>query len=84
MTTVTEDNFVALVDLLREREPFRPFTVELKSGMLLEVDHPGAIDVASGFAVYTAPGSVPIMFDHECVSHVFGCLVVDIPDLPGR
>jgi len=69
---MTADNFTLLLDGLRQRQPFRVFTVELHGGRRFEVDHPGALVVRDGVAVFLAPGGVPIWFDHESVLGIFG------------
>jgi hypothetical protein len=46
-------------------------------GDRLEVDHPDALAVRDGVALFVAPGRVPVVFDHEGVRQVIG-------DLAGR
>jgi hypothetical protein len=48
------------------------FTVELNGGQRFEVDHPGALVVRDGVAVFLAPGGIPIWFDHESVNQIIG------------
>jgi hypothetical protein len=55
----------------QRRTPFRPFTVELVSGHRFQVDHPEALVLRDGVAVYVAPGGYPTLFDHEGVSQLF-------------
>ena len=69
---MTAENFDQVLDGLRLRQPFRVFTVELHGGKRFEVDHPGAIVVRDGVAVFLAPGGAPIWFDHESVNQVIG------------
>jgi len=38
------------------------------------VDHPEALAVRDGMALFAAPGNVPVIFDHEGVSQVIGDL----------
>jgi hypothetical protein len=59
----------------QKRTPYRPFTVVLVNGDRYEVDHPGALVVRDGVAVYIAPTGVPVIFDHEGVSQVIGDLM---------
>lgn len=61
----------------KHRSPFRPFTVAMVNGDRLEVDHPDALAVRDGMALFAVPGNVPVIFDHEGVSQVIG-------DLSGR
>jgi hypothetical protein len=69
---MTADNFASILEGLKERQPFRVFTVELHGGRRFEVDHPGALVVRDGVAVFLAPGGVPIWFDHENVNQILG------------
>ncbi len=69
---MTAGNFTSLLEGLRQRQPFRVFTVELHGGRRFEVDHPGALVVRDGVAVFLAPGGVPIWFDHESVNQIVG------------
>ncbi len=67
---MTADNFDQVLDGLRQLQPFRVFTVELHGGRRFEIDHPGALVVRDGVAVFIAPGGIPIWFDHESVSQI--------------
>lgn len=67
---MTADHFDDSLQTLRQRTPFRPFTIELISGDRFEVDFPDALVVREGIAVYIAPGGVPRLFDHESVSQL--------------
>jgi hypothetical protein len=67
---MTAENFERVLRGLRELQPFRVFTVELHGGHRFEVDHPGAMIVRDGVAVFIAPGGVPIWFDHESVNQI--------------
>lgn len=69
---MTADNFDAVLVALAERSPFQVFTVELHGGKRFEVDHPRALVVRDGVAVFLAPGGVPIWFDHESVTQIVG------------
>lgn len=69
---MTAENFDRVLDGLRQLQPFRVFTVELQGGRRFEVDHPGALVVRDGVAVFIAPGGVPIWFDHESVNQIIG------------
>ena len=62
------DNFEQTLRAFLRRAPFRPFTVALVNGDRVEVDHPTALVVRDGLAVYVGPGGVPVIFDHEGVS----------------
>jgi len=69
---MTADNFEQVLNALRRMQPFRVFTVELHGGQRFEVDHPGALVVRDGVAVFLAPGGVPIWFDHDSVNQIVG------------
>jgi hypothetical protein len=64
---MTVENFTTVLEGLRSTPPYRVFTVELYAGRKFEVDHPGAMVIRDGVAVFLAPGGVPIWFDHESV-----------------
>ena len=68
------DNFANSSTAFISRTPFRPFTVALVHGDRFEVDHPRALVVRDGVAVYVGPGGVPVLFDHEGVSQFVGDL----------
>ena len=65
---MTPDNFNRALRAFQRRTPFRPFTIELVSGDRFQVDHPEALVVRAGVAVYIAPTGQPTIFDHEGVS----------------
>lgn len=71
---MTAENFDRVLEGLRQLQPFRVFTVELRGDRRFEVDHPGALVVRDGVAVFIAPGGVPIWFDHESVNQIIGSL----------
>jgi hypothetical protein len=71
---VTAFNFGRVLEALRQRKPFQMFTVELNGGQRFEVDHPGALVVRDGVAVFLAPRGVPIWFDHDSVKQILGAL----------
>jgi hypothetical protein len=69
---MTADSFDRVLTALRDLRPFAVFTVELNGGRRFEVDHPGALVVRDGVAVFLAPGGVPVWFDHESVNQIIG------------
>jgi hypothetical protein len=69
---MTVDNFQNALEALLQRQPFRPFTIELVSGARFEVDYPGALASREGVAMFIGPGGVPVLFDHESVSRLIG------------
>ena len=52
--------------------PFRPFTVAPVDGERFQVDHPEALVVRDGIAVFIAAGGVPMLFEHRSVSQLAG------------
>ena len=66
------EHFERTLRSFRRRTPFRPFTVEIVSGHRFQVDHPEALVLRDGVAVFVAAGGVPTLFDHESVSQVVG------------
>jgi hypothetical protein len=68
-------NFDQTLNALKRRNPYRPFTVALVNGDRFEVDHPDALVVRDGVAVYIGAGGVPVLFDHEGVSQFIGDLM---------
>lgn len=69
---MTLEHFDQLFNALNGRAPFHPFTVELMGGRRFEVDHPKAMVVRDGVAVYLQPGGIPVWFDHESVNQIVG------------
>lgn len=69
---MTAENFDQLVSALQQRQPFHVFTVELHGGHRFEIDHPRALVVRDGVAVFIAPGGMPVWFDHESVTQLIG------------
>ena len=65
-------HFDRTLKAFKRRSPYLPFTVALVNGDRFEVDHPDALVVRDGVAVYIGPGGVPVLFDHEGVSQVVG------------
>lgn len=52
---------------MQRRKPFQSFAVELVSGERIIVDHPEAVVIRSGLAVFIDAKGVPTLFDHESV-----------------
>jgi hypothetical protein len=50
--------------------PFRPFTVELISGERVKVEHPEALVIRGGIAIYFSPRNEITIFDHEGVAQL--------------
>jgi hypothetical protein len=69
---MTSEHFDRTFRAFQKRAPFKVFTVELVSGQRFQVDHPEALVLRDGVAVFVAKGGVPVLFDHEGVSQVLG------------
>ena len=67
---MTAKNFERTLAAFQHRTPFRPFNVELVSGTSIRVDHPEAMVLRGGVAVFIAADGIPTLFDHEGVSQV--------------
>jgi len=72
---MTAEQFEQRLATLHERDRFQPFTVELAGGHQFEVDHPRAMVVRDGVAVYLKPGGIPVWFEHESVTQIAGDLL---------
>ena len=72
MTPMTIEHFERTLRAFQQRTPFRPFTVALVNGDRFQVDHPEALVLRDGVAVFVAAGGVPTLFDHESVSELIG------------
>ena len=68
------DTFSGTIGAFKHRIPFRPFTVAMVNGDRFEVDHPDALAVRDGMALFAAPCNVPVIFDNEGVSQIVGDL----------
>ena len=68
------ETFDTTIQTFKHRTPFRPFTVAMVNGDRLEVDHPDALAVRDGVALFAAPGGVPHVFDYDGVTQVIGDL----------
>jgi len=54
---MSADSFTTMLNELRRLQPFRVFTVELNGGRRFEVDHPEALILREGVAVFMAPAA---------------------------
>ena len=61
-------NFDRVLQQLHRRAPFRSFVVELLNGDSVAVDHPEALIVRGGTAIFVAADGTPTWFDHESVN----------------
>jgi hypothetical protein len=67
---MTTDNFRKVLLAMLHRRPFKPFTVELNTGVRFEIDAPDATVIREGVAIFYAPGFVPTHFDHDSVNRI--------------
>ena len=56
----------------QRRTPFGSYTVALVNGERIQVDHPEALVLRDGVAVFIAAGGVPTLFEHISVSQLVG------------
>ena len=75
---MTAEHFQTTVHAFQRRRPFHAYVVELVSGDRVEVDHPEALVIRGGVAVFVNSAGAPEIFGHEGVSQVFG----DSTDMP--
>ncbi len=66
------DAFERSLKAFVRRTPFDPFVVEFVSGGQLQVDHPEALMVRGGIAVYFSREGIPTLFDHRGVARMIG------------
>jgi hypothetical protein len=67
---MTPEHFQTTIRAFQKRAPFQPCFVELVSGDRVRVDHPEALVVRGGVAVFLGADGAPVIFDHEGVSQV--------------
>ena len=66
------DSFQKTLTAYQRRAPFRSFVVALVNGDRFRVDHPEALVLRGGVAVFISADGVPTLFDHESVSQFVG------------
>ncbi len=69
---MTTEHFDKTLQACQKRHPFRSYMVRFVSGEHIDVDHPEALVIRAGVAVYLNSKGVPTLFDHESVSEVVG------------
>jgi hypothetical protein len=69
---MTAENFNKTLRAYQKRMPFRSFRARFVSGEHVDVDHPEALVIRAGVAVYLNAAGVPTLFDRESVSEVVG------------
>ena len=68
------ENFEKSLRLFARRRPFQSFVVRFEDGNAVTVDHPEALIVRGGIAVYVSATGEPTLFDHRGVSALSGAL----------
>ena len=68
------ETFDLTIRTFKHRTPFQPFTIAMQNGDRLEIDHPDALAIRDGAALFVGPGKVPSIFDHEGVTRIIGDL----------
>ncbi len=71
MPAMTTDHFQTAIRGFQRRTPFKSYVVELVSGDRVQVDHPEALVLRGGVAVFVSAQGAPAIFDHEGVSQIF-------------
>ena len=69
---MTAEHFDLSLRGMQRRTPFKSFVVELVSGEHITVDHPEAVVIRAGLAVFIDARGIPTWFDHESVSQLIG------------
>ncbi len=67
---MSPENFTAALRAFVRRQPFRPFLVELTSGDRFRIQHPEALTMRGGAAVYVATNGAVKLFDSNSVSQL--------------
>ena len=67
---MTAEHFQTTIQAFQKRAPFHPYLVELVSGDRVRVDHPEALVIRGGVAVFLTPQGAPVIFDNEGVCQV--------------
>ena len=74
------NTFDQTIRAFKHREPFRPFTVVMRNGNRMEVDHPDGLAFRDGAALFISPGGRLSIFDHKGVCHIIGGLSTESAD----
>jgi hypothetical protein len=69
---MTAKHFDRTLRAFQRRTPFRVFQVELVSGTRFQIDHPEALVLRGGVAVFVRADGTPVIFDHEGVNQFIG------------
>ena len=69
---MTPEHFQTTIRAFQRRTPFKTYVVELVSGDRVQVDHPEALVLRGGVAVFVSASGEPSIFDYEGVSQILG------------
>ena len=67
---MTSEHFQTTIRACQRRAPFKAYTVALVNGDRVQVDHPEALVIRGGVAVFVTVTGAPTIFDHEGVSQI--------------
>ena len=67
---MTHEHFETTIRAFQRRTPFQPCLVELVSGGRVRVDHPEALVICGGVAVFVSAQGAPDIFDREGVCQI--------------
>ncbi len=70
------EHFHTTIRAFQKRTPFKAYVVELVSGDRVRVDHPEAMVIRGGVAVFVNADGAPSIFDHEGASQV----IAELPE----
>lgn len=74
---MTIEYFQTTIRAFQRRAPFQAYFIELVSGDRVRVDHPEALVIRGGVAVFLSADGAPAIFDHEGVSQVIATHAAD-------
>jgi hypothetical protein len=64
------ENFEPSLRAFARRTPFQSFVVRFVDGTSLTIDHPEALVLRGGVAVFISAAGQPTLFDHRSVSQL--------------
>lgn len=64
------ESFEVTLKTMSKRMPFQPFAVELTSGSRISIEHPEAMIIIDGTAVYMSPKKELSIFDSDGVTRI--------------
>jgi hypothetical protein len=66
------ENFETALRSFARRKPFQPYLVEFASGGVVQIDHPEAVALRDGLAVFRRPDGTFTLFDCHGVTRLEG------------